>query len=105
MESSSIDQALAGLRDCYICSFVAYSRKHHPELAPQEAELKASKLLDSALAKYIKNQAHLSRMSLEALANKLNTEMGLTNDPEIIQDLNDTLFIYISDLQDSITVI
>jgi hypothetical protein len=105
VESSSIDQALAGLRDCYIYSFVAYSRKHHPELAPQEAELKASRLLDSAFAKYLKDQAHVTRMSLEALANKLNAELGITNDPEILEDLNGTLFLYISDLQDSITVI
>src|SRR5258705_594701 len=98
VESSSIDQALAGVRDCYVYAFVAYSRKHHPELAPQEAELKASKLLDIAFAKYVKNQAYLSRMSLEALAQKLNIELGLTDDPEILEDLNGTLFLHISDL-------
>jgi len=105
-ESPEALQAYTALCDCYVNSYRAYCQKHNAGLSPAEAERQAMKMLDAFFNQHSSfNPAYASRRGMESLIDQLNAAFGLNTDPDILEDHNVTLHLFISDLQESVTLL
>jgi len=104
-ESFAAVEAYLALRECYVNTYRCYCLKHQTGVDAYQAEQRAESLMDAFFKKNQFDARTATRSALEAIANQLNTEMGLLDDPDLLEDHNVTLHLFISDLPESITVL